>query len=217
MIQFQNISLRLGNRQILDQYNLKILTGEKVVFTAPSGSGKTSLLKLIMGFIDANQGTIRFNHTEVKPGNMQLIRGQIGYLSQDIDFPNGRVSEVFEEIFRYSPNKHVSYSAEILKEKLHLVNLPPEILQKNTIDISGGDRQKLGWALIMLLDRPVLLLDEPTSALDEKQKQFFINYVTATAKTVLCSSHDEEWLLPGMRIISGFSPEDDLLSKKMPV
>ena len=168
-----------------------------------------------MGFIDANQGTIRFNHAEVKPGNMQLIRSQIGYLSQDIDFPNGRVSEVFDEIFRYSTNKHVDYSTEILTEKLQLVNLPLETLHKNTIDISGGDRQKLGWALIMLLDRPVLLLDEPTSALDERQKQFFIHYITATDKTVLCSSHDQEWLLPGMRIISGFSPEDELLNKKM--
>lgn len=216
MIQFQNISLRLGDRQILDQYNLKILPGEKVVFTAPSGSGKTSLLKLVLGFIDANHGTIRFNNTEVKPGNMQLIRSQIGYLSQDIDFPAGKAGEVFEEIFSYSANKHVNFSSEILAEKIRLVNLPAGILQKNTIDISGGDRQKLGWVLIMLLDRPVLLLDEPTSALDEKQKQFFIQYIQASDKTVLCSSHDSEWLLPGMRIIPGFLPEDDLLGKKMP-
>ncbi|MGV8091659.1 MAG: ATP-binding cassette domain-containing protein [Mangrovibacterium sp.] len=215
MIQFQNVSLKLGNRQILDQYNLKIATGEKVVLTAPSGSGKTSLLKLIMGMIDPNHGIIRFNRTEVKPGNMQQIRSQIGYLSQDIDFPNGRVSEVFKEIFRYIPNMHIQYSEKKLIKKLRLVNLPLEILQKNTIDISGGERQKLGWVLIMLLDRPVLLLDEPTSALDEEQKMFFINYVASTNKTVICSSHDPEWQSNGMRIISEFSHEDDLLSRKM--
>jgi ABC-type multidrug transport system ATPase subunit len=147
---------------------------------------------------------------------MQHIRSQIGYLSQDIDFPNGKVNEVFQEIFSYTPNKHIQYSTEKLTDKLQLVNLSPEILQKNTSDISGGERQKLGWVLIMLLDRPVLLLDEPTSALDEKQKQFFINYITSTDKTVLCSSHDVEWQFPGIRIISGFTPEDDLLNKKMP-
>lgn len=216
MIRFQNISLKLGKHQILDQYNLKIATGEKVVLTAPSGSGKTSLLKLIMGFIDPDQGTIRFNQTEVKPGNMQHIRSQIGYLSQDIDFPNGRVSEVFQEIFRYSANKNIRYTTGNLVEKLQLVHLPPEIIHKNTIDISGGDRQKLGWTLIMLLDRPVLLLDEPTSALEGAQKHFFIDYVLSTGKTVICSSHDPEWQHPGMRIIPGFSSEDDLLRKKMP-
>lgn len=158
---------------------------------------------------------IRFNRTEVKPGNMQQIRSQIGYLSQDIDFPNGRVSEVFQGIFSYPANKHIHYSDEKLVDTLKEVNLPPGLLQKNTSDISGGKRQRLGWALIMLLDRPVLLLDEPTSALNEKQKQFFINYIASTDKIVICSSHDTEWQFPGMRVISGFSHEDDLLNKKM--
>jgi len=216
MIQFQNISLKLGNRQLLDQFNLIVSEGEKVVLTAPSGSGKTSLLNLILGFIDPDKGIIRFNRTEVKPGNMQRIRSQIGYLSQEIDFPNGKVSEVFQEIFSYSANKHIHYTTEKLAGKLRDVDLPTGILQKNTSDISGGERQKLGWALVMLLDRPVLLLDEPTSALNEKQKLFFIDYVTATNKTVICASHDPEWQLRDMRVISGFLSDDDLLGSKMP-
>ncbi|MEL7588873.1 MAG: ATP-binding cassette domain-containing protein [Prolixibacteraceae bacterium] len=215
MIQFQNVSLKLGDRQILDQFNLTVSTGEKVVLTAPSGSGKTSLLKLILGFIDADQGMIRFGDKEVKSGNMQLIRSQIGYLSQDIDFPNGRVAEVFPEIFSYYANRHIPYSTRLLANKLREVNLPIGTLQKNTSDISGGERQRLGWILIMLLDRPVLLLDEPTSALDEKQKEFFIRYVVNTDKTVICASHDPEWQLPGIRIIPGFPAEDDLLHNRM--
>ncbi len=215
MIQFQNVSLKLGNHRILDHYSLKITTGEKVVLTAPSGSGKTSLIKLIMGFIDPDEGTIRVNRTEVRPGNMQQIRSQIGYLSQDIDFPSGKVADVFQEIFRYIPEKNIGYSTEKLIEKLHLVGLPLEILQKNTVDISGAERQKLGWALIILLDRPVLLLDEPTSALEEKQKQFFISHILSTGKTVLCASHDPEWQHVGMKIIPSFLQEDDILGKKM--
>lgn len=208
MIRFQNISLRMGDRQILDQYNLRISAGEKVVLTAPSGSGKTSLLRLIMGFVDPDQGHILFGSSEVKAGNMQKIRSQIGYLSQDIDFPNGKAGDVFDEIFRYLPGRHALYSTEVLHEKLRLVSLPPEILQKNTADISGEDRQKLGWALIMLLDRPVLLLDEPTSALSKKQKQFFVDYICSSGKTVICASHDPEWQQNGMRIIADFRHED---------
>lgn len=198
----------MGDRQILDQYNLRISTGEKVVLTAPSGSGKTSLLRLIMGFVDPDGGHIRFGNSEVKAGNMQKIRSQVGYLSQDIDFPNGKAGPVFDEIFRDLPDRHPLYSAEVLREKLCLVSLPLEILQKNTADISGEDRQKLGWALIMLLDRPVLLLDEPTSALSKKQKQFFVDYIRSSGKTVICASHDPEWQQNGMRIIADFRHED---------
>ncbi len=216
MIQFQNISLKLGDRQLLDQFSLTVPEGEKVVLTAPSGSGKTSLLNLILGFIDPDQGSIRLNRTEVKPGNMQQIRSQIGHLSQEIDFPNGKVGDVFQEIFSCSPNKHIPYSAGKLMGKLRDVDLPTGILQKNTSDISGRERQKLGWVLIMLLDRPVLLLDEPTSALNEQQKLFFIDYVTATRKTVICASHDPEWQLPGIRIIPAFQNGHHLPDKKMP-
>ncbi len=204
MIRFKNVSLKLGNKQLLEQFNLMVAKGEKVVFSAPSGSGKTSLLRLVLGFISADEGKIIFNQKEVKPANMRSIRSQIGYLSQDIDFPNGKVNEVFSEIFSYTTNKPINYSEDKLIEKLKEVNLNEEILQKNTSDISGGERQRLGWVLIMLLDRPVLLLDEPTSALDDRMKRFFIDYITHTNKTVICVSHDAEWQVPPMKVISNF-------------
>ncbi|MCW0483647.1 ABC transporter ATP-binding protein [Gaoshiqia sediminis] len=206
MIRFKNVSLKLGNKQLLDQFNLNISKGDKVVFSAPSGSGKTSLLKLVLGFVEADGGKILFNKREVMPENMRFIRSQIGYLSQDIDFPNGRVSEVFQEIFSYTVNKNCHYSTVRLVEKLHEVQLNEEILRKNTSDISGGERQRLGWALILLLDRPVWLLDEPTSALDDKMKQFFIDYTVRSHKTVICVSHDTEWQVPPMKVISRFCP-----------
>ena len=78
------------------------------------------------------------------------------------------------------------------------------ILDENTNNISGSERQQLGWALIMLLDRPVLLLDEPTSAVNEQMKRFFIDYIIRTNKTVICASHDPEWLIPGIRVIPNF-------------
>ncbi|WP_423130550.1 ABC transporter ATP-binding protein [Gaoshiqia sp. Z1-71] len=204
MIRFKNVSLKLGNKQLLEHFNLTVAKGDKVVFSAPSGSGKTSLLRLILGFIDPDEGKIIFNKKEVKPENLRFIRSQAAYLSQDIDFPNGRVNEVFREIFNYSANKSCNYSEPKLIERLAEVGLPEEILRKNTSDISGGERQRLGWVLIMLLDRPVLLLDEPTSALDDRMKHFFIEQIKNTSKTVICVSHDAEWRLPEMRVISSF-------------
>lgn len=202
MIRFKNVALKLGNKQLMKNFNLTIAKSEKLIFSAPSGSGKTSLLRLIMGFSDPDEGKILFNQKEVKTENLHRIRKKIGYLSQDIDFPNGKVAAVFQEIFNYSANKHIHYSERTMIEKLKEVDLSKEILHKNTSDISGGERQRLGWVLIMLLERSVLLLDEPTSAMDDKQKQFFIDYISKTKKTVICVSHDPDWQVPGFTNIN---------------
>lgn len=201
MIHFKNVSLALGNKQLLDHFNLTIANGEKVVIAAPSGAGKSSLLKLLLGFFEPDKGKITFNKLEIKPENMRQIRSQVGYLSQGIDFPNGKVEDVFQEIFQYTVNKHLPFSKEILLEKVRELKLEDNILQKNTIQISGGERQRLGWILLMLLDRPVLLLDEPTSALDDQMKRYFVDYISRSKKTVICSSHDSEWQTAPMRII----------------
>ena len=202
MIRFKNVSLQLGNKPLLEQFNLNIAKGDKVVISAPSGAGKSTLLKLLLGFFQADEGKILFNQKELKPENMRLIRSQIGYLSQDIDLPNGKVEEVFNEIFRYNVNRNIEYNRNMLVEKIREVNLKEDILEKNTIDISGGERQRLGWILVMLLNRPVLLLDEPTSALDEAMKNYFVDYIKQTKKTVICSSHDKEWHTEPMRVIT---------------
>jgi len=201
MIRFKNVSLTLGNKQLLNHFNLNIAKGDKVVISAPSGSGKSTLLKLLLGFYVADEGKILFNQKEVIPENMKVIRSQIGYLSQDVDFPNGKVEAVFNEIFHYNINRSLNFNRDILLEKIQEVGLKEEILSKNTVDISGGERQRLGWILTMLLDRPVLLLDEPTSALDETMKNHFVNYIRQTKKTVICSSHDKEWQTAPMRVI----------------
>ena len=205
MIDIRNVSFKSGDRLILDKFNLQIGDGEKILLSAPSRSGKTCLLKLILGFIYPDEGLIYVENKRVIPDNMQWILGRIGYLSQGIDFPNGRVSTVFEEILSSKTNLHIGYNEDMLKRTLKKTGLSRDILSMNTMDISGNIRQRLGWTLIMILNRPILLLDEPTSAMDKEQKLFFINYVMNTDKTVVCSSHDEEWSFTGIRTIQKFN------------
>ena len=204
MIRFKNVSLKLGNKQLLKNFDLRINKGDKVLLAAQSGSGKTSLLRLILGFTEPDEGQIYFGKKDVGLQTVQEIRKRIAYLSQDVDFPNGKVRDVFQEIFQFSANKHLGYSDEKLLDKLEEFDLSRELSTKNTSIISGGERQRLGWILVQLLDRPVILLDEPTSAMDEKQKQRFINFVKQTKKTVVCVSHDPAWQAAPMKVISTF-------------
>ena len=131
MIRFKDVSLSLGNKQLLKNFNLRIGKGDKVLLAAQSGSGKTSLLRLILGFSDPDSGNIFFKKKAITSETIHQIRRQMAYLSQDVDFPNGKVREVFQEIFQFATNKHLAYSEEKLREKLAAFDLPETLLNKN--------------------------------------------------------------------------------------
>ncbi len=79
-------------KKIFQDLNLKIYPGDKVVFIGSSGIGKTSLFKIILGFINDYQGEILFSGEKVSKQNIWKIRSQIAYIDQDVSFPEGKVA-----------------------------------------------------------------------------------------------------------------------------
>ncbi|MDR1861085.1 MAG: ATP-binding cassette domain-containing protein [Bacteroidales bacterium] len=197
MISFRHVTLHFGERNVFRDFNLQIKPGDKLLLCSPSGSGKSCLLRMIMGVLAPTSGEITVGGLRVEPASCRAVMAMLGYMSQRIDFPNGRVDAVFHDMFRCTPQS--LYSPQRLKEALADAELPPDILHASMNSLPANERQRLAWIYIMLLDRPLLLLDEPTSALNSRQMNFFINYTMTSNKTVICSSHDPEWRLQNMR------------------
>jgi len=200
MIKFEDITLSFGEKTILNNFSLNIEEGEKVLLNAPSGKGKSSLIKLLMGFIKPQQGSIYYKGKKLTRDNIDSIRKNITWVNQDITLRKLRVDELLEEVKGFSSNKDINFYGR-LDGLLEEFNLSRELLEKNIDKLSGGERQRLGLIIAILIDREVFLLDEVTSSLDITMKKKVEEWIISTNKTVILISHDNHWNRDNFRVV----------------
>jgi len=171
MIELRQVSKRFGTQVVLDGVDFNVREGETVALLGPSGTGKSVLLKHIIGLIRSDSGTIIVDDkdvTKLKRKELAALRSQIGYVfqngalfdSMDV-FENVRLGITDEEKFR-----DLEYAEQRVRECLRLVNLSPETMTKYPAELSGGMRKRVGIARAIAGSPKYLLYDEPTSGLD---------------------------------------------------
>lgn len=201
MINFKNISLKFNDKIILNNFNLIVNAGEKILISGVSGKGKTTLLKLLLGFSTPNSGSILVDNLELSEQTINIIRNKIGYMPQSTPFLNVKVEKLIHTIFNYKENLKTKLDMSILIQTLKEFNLDSNILSKNINQLSGGEKQRLAFVIIILLDRKIWILDEITSSLDQDMKEKVINYILNTNKTVILVSHDKTESLNNFRTV----------------
>ena len=158
MIEIQGIRKSFGKLDVLKGFDLSVSPGKITAVLGPNGSGKTTMIKSILGLVIPDSGQILFNGKSVK--NQWDYRIQLGYLPQIARFPeNLRVKELIsliEDVRGFNGNA---------TELINLFNLQ-DSLNKKLRQLSGGTRQKVNLTLTFMFDCPLYILDEPTSGLD---------------------------------------------------
>ncbi len=201
-LEFRNIFLNYDQRTIFSGFNLEIERQEKVLLCAPSGRGKTSLVKMLLGFVVPEAGEILVDGMRLTGKTVNDIRRKIAYVSQDADIPRGIVSEVFASVFNFPVNRHLDYNEVILRDWLKIMSLPEDTLEKNIDALSGGERQRLALVLGILLEREIWILDEITTGLDQVLKKKMVELILSYDKTILVVSHDDIYKNQGLREVS---------------
>lgn len=171
MIQLQGVHKRFGEQVILDGVDFTVHDGETVALLGPSGTGKSVLLKHIVGLIRQDAGNVLVDGKDVarlKRQELRDLRSTIGYV-----FQNGALFDsmsVFENvrlgITDQSQFSDLGYCRERVARCLRLVNLSPETSEKFPAQLSGGMRKRVGISRAIAGTPRYLLYDEPTSGLD---------------------------------------------------
>lgn len=192
-----------GERKVLGGFDLRVERGEKVLVYGESGIGKSTLLRLLLGFAVPDAGEVLFAGRPLCPAAAWEARRRVAYVGQDLDVAGGRVGEFFDRSLGYKANASRRPESREVAETLESLELEPGLLEKDLADISGGERQRASLALALLLRRDLFLLDEVTSALDVPMKRKVIEaFASRPAWTVLTVSHDHHWLDDGrMRVV----------------
>lgn len=191
----RNISVKIGQKQILDKVNIHIHCGHMTVIIGRNGAGKSTLLKAILGEIP-HTGEILFKN---KDADGKKIK--IGYVPQKLNVENSPMT-VYDMISSYTSNKPVFLfkSKKTYEEiKKHLSDFGAENLIDSKVNrLSGGELQRVLLALATMPYPDLLILDEPVSGIDRNGKEQFYKKIDELKKNhdlaVLMVSHDFEYI-----------------------
>jgi len=158
-----NISKYFGSQKALDDVNFDISKGEIVGFLGPNGAGKSTLMKILTGYLTADNGEARVDGLNLED-DISAVQKQIGYLPEH----NPLYTEMFvREYLRFNASVYKTDKNRV-EEVIRLTGLTPEA-NKKIDQLSKGYRQRVGLAAALLHDPEVLILDEPTTGLDPNQ------------------------------------------------
>ncbi len=184
MVSIQNLHKKFGKNIVLSGVNLDIKEGGIFAVLGPNGSGKTTMIKSILGMVIPNQGTITVLGKNIKKSCN--YRNQIDYLPQIANFPsNLKVNELITMI------KDLRGKSTNEESLIKMFKLEP-FLDKKLGNLSGGTKQKVNIVLAFMFDCPLIILDEPTSGLDPIaliRLKDLIQAEKVKGKTILITSH----------------------------
>jgi ABC-type bacteriocin/lantibiotic exporter with double-glycine peptidase domain len=201
LFKLSEISFSYETEHLFDGLSLLISQGEKVVIKGESGSGKTTLFRLLLGFETPDSGSISYKGSEYTEDMVRSMRKVVVWLPQDLNLGTGKTAELMDFIFEFQSNSQNKPSKPEIIDNLEALGLEAGTLDSIFSELSTGQRQRVGLACCLLLNRKVILLDEPTSALDLESKRKVAELLLNNERTVISTSHDPWWVKKCDRVI----------------
>lgn len=193
-IKFNNISFSYGKKQVLKDLNLTFKNNNLNVIMGPSGTGKSTIFKLILKLAQPTSGCISIDGTDITYSQLDYLRNNIGIVNQNTT------------LFNTSLYENISYGNNSTKEKVQkLINewnlnntIFRNINMKNNVGVDGyylsnGQRQMILILREYLNNKKIILMDEPTSSLDLESKKLILNILKKISKkkNIIITTHDE--------------------------
>ncbi|QGG60593.1 betaine/proline/choline family ABC transporter ATP-binding protein [Loigolactobacillus bifermentans] len=195
-----------GGKKAVDDFNLQVEKGEFICFIGTSGSGKTTVMRMLNRMLDQTEGTVKINGTDIATMDPVKLRRKIGYVIQNIGLmPHMTIRDnitLVPKLLKWPVEKR----NERAKEMIKLVELPEEFLDRYPAELSGGQQQRIGVVRALAADQDIILMDEPFGALDPITRESLQDLVKdlqeRLGKTIIFVTHDmDEALTLATRIV----------------
>ncbi len=188
MIKLENIQLSFAEKTIFFDLNVQIKKNNKVCLSCSSGKGKSTLLRMLQGFVLPEKGKVYINGLTLNTNNIKAIRENTIWIPQNINLPVNNGVELCKLI-------GVNMDTSLIKEYIQSLGLEELAFSEDFSKLSGGQKQRIVIAIGLSMSRELVLMDEPTASLDEESISKLINLVQSLkGKTIVSASHNQTWL-----------------------
>jgi ATP-binding cassette, subfamily B, bacterial len=225
-IRFENVSFSYGGETILEGIDFVAQPGETIAIVGETGSGKSSLTKLVNRIYDADAGRVLIDGVDVREWNLDALRSRISVIEQEIMLFSRPVAEnIGFSLGQSADRARIEAAARDARAHDFIMHLPQgydTIIGERGVTLSGGQRQRLAIARALLTDPAILILDDATSAIDsatEDEIQRAIHRVLEGRTTLLIThrlsqirSADRVLVLRKGRLVDQ-GTHDDLLAR----
>ncbi|MTI68821.1 MAG: ABC transporter ATP-binding protein [Firmicutes bacterium] len=196
-IEFKNVSYKYlnTNKYVLKDINLKIPKGSTLGVVGKTGSGKTTLVNLLLRLYDINEGKILIDGLDIKDYTLKTLRENIGYVAQDnFLFSNTlkeNISFAYENEISATKIEKATKMTEVFDNIMDFPNKFDTYLGERGITLSGGQRQRTAMARAIIKDPNILILDDSLSAVDTQTEEKILNNLkdTMDKKTTIIIAH----------------------------
>ncbi len=209
-VEFSNVSFTYDNTGIeaLKKLNFKVEKGETLAVIGKTGSGKSSIISLLMRQFDPTDGEIKIDHQDLKKINLETYRNNVGIVPQDVflfsdsisnNLKFGALDEEIEErdLIEYTTQAHVYHNIKEFPDQFET------ILGERGVNLSGGQKQRLSIARVLIRNPKLLLLDDCLSAVDTETEEIILRNLSKNEKerTTIIVSHRISTVRNASRII----------------
>lgn len=204
-LQVENLSFSYGKQMILDDLNLEIEKGEIIGIMGESGSGKSSLAKLLMRFRHPSKGSIKVSSVDIEEIDSSNLKQVQAYMTQDSHLFKGSIKDnitMFSEEIDELQVIEAAKKASIHDFIVSLENGYDTLIAELASNVSSGEKQRIALARLFYFDRPILVLDEPSSNLDSLSESIILKslYENRKDKIIILISHRESTMRIADRI-----------------
>ncbi len=190
-LEFENVNFAYNGRNpVIENLSLHIPAGKTIAIVGSTGSGKSTLVKLLLRLYEVQSGTISLDGVDIRELDFKNLRSHIGLVSQDVFLFHGTVGENISYGTITATDNEIIAAAKIAEAHEFIKELPQgyeTIVGERGQKLSGGQRQRIAIARAVLKNPPILILDEATSAVDNETEaaiQRSLEKITANRTTI---------------------------------
>ncbi|MDO5725003.1 MAG: ABC transporter ATP-binding protein [Tissierellia bacterium] len=193
-INIQNLNFSFGERKIINDLSFCFEKGKKYVILGESGSGKSTFLKLLMGYFEDYSGKILYSNKDLKNINYSSLYNQISVLHQNLFLFEDTLEN---NIKLYKPVDNFLYDKAIdmanLRQVKERLKKNDSLIRDNGTNLSGGEKQRIAIARCLVNQTELLFIDEATANLDPENSRIFYNIITKLPNTTcIAITHERD-------------------------